>query len=95
MNFNARALQTEQQLMRVLGEPAIFNGLPIQIMIDDSVQIVGDFGQVIENRMQITVLKEDIPILRKGDVITTQTGRMLKVDGTSEENTFTITAWVK
>lgn len=96
MNFNARALQADTSLLRNLGEPVLYAGKTINAMVDESVALVGEFGQVVDHRTEISVLTNDAPALKKGEVITRiQTGAMLTIDGIASTDGNLITAWVR
>lgn len=94
MSYNQRAGEMSRSLMTRLGEPVAYAGKTITALVDMSVATVGDYGQVMDYRTQITLATADVPALKKGENITAG-ARVFTVDAIDSADDQFITAWVR
>lgn len=57
--------------------------------------MAGEFGQVLDRRKSVQVLKQDVAVLPQGATVTFEGRRPLTVDQPAADNGFVVEAWVQ
>lgn len=76
------------------GEAATYVFQTITVIVDRSVEVVGDFGQVVDRRTVLSALKTDMPTPMRGQSITVG-GTAYTLDGVISDDGHIVKVWLK
>ena len=77
-----------------LAHQATLEGQPVRAIPTYNVELVGEFGQVVERRTTLAFLKSEAPNIKRGQAVMFNS-KSYKVDQTNKEDEHTIEVFVK
>jgi len=76
------------------GTPVVYSGVTFLAIMDNSVAVINEFGQVAEYRKMLTTNKANMPSPKRGEVISV-CGRDMKIDGIVSDDESVIKVWLR
>lgn len=75
-------------------ETGTLNGTPVEVAMDYNVEVIGANDEIIENRTKATFFVEQVPVVKRNDILVINSGTFVVYDIRFNDN-YIIEAWVR